>query len=183
MPEGIFLNVIFCQEQWHLTSFLRETSACFFLGGDVCELSGQWVLCLVAPGLKSCGDKGILHLEGKPVECGLEKRGQCGQTPPWELYRFVSVFVALLVVAHSKIQIRAFQSVGLGTKRNDILLVSRVEASKPTVGKNKTWACFRVCTLEASCHFLLDFPSSSMWELHVSQELFLHSSERRKTLL
>lgn len=35
------------------------------------------MLYLVAAGLKSSGDKGILHLEGRPWS-GLGKRGQCG---------------------------------------------------------------------------------------------------------
>lgn len=66
------------------------------------------------------------------MECGLGKRGQRGGKPLWEPYRSVSVFVAWLTEAPRKIQISAFQIVGLGTKRRDTS-VSQVEPTKPSV--------------------------------------------------
>lgn len=69
------------------------------------------------------------------MECGLEKRGQCRQRPPWEQ---TCLCVCSIVDGSSqkKIQIRAFQSVQLGTKRDGRLL-SQVEAIKPRVLESK----------------------------------------------
>lgn len=99
-----------------MTSFLRETSACFFLRKDVCELSAQWVLYLVAAGLKPSGDKGVTCTLRGSMWSVAEKRGvsagKCllGNRP-------VSVSVASLKAAHRKIQISAFQIMWLETKK------------------------------------------------------------------
>lgn len=60
------MRFFFGQEQWRLTSFLTETFCLLrFLRKDICALSGQWMFYLVTTaGLKSSGDKGILHLKG-----------------------------------------------------------------------------------------------------------------------
>lgn len=71
------------------------------------------------------------------MERGLEKRCRCRPAPPWGPHRSVSVFVVSLMAAHGKIQIGAFQIVGLGAKRNDIL-VSQDESIKPRVLETET---------------------------------------------
>lgn len=71
------------------------------------------------------------------MECGLENRDQGGQIPSWEPHWSVSVFLALLMAAHKNIQVSAFQIVGLGTKRNNIL-VSQVGSVKPRVLETET---------------------------------------------
>lgn len=109
-----------------------------------------------------------MHLEGELVECGLEKRGQCRQRPPWEQ---TCLCVCSIVDGSSqKTQTRAFQIVQLGTKRDGRLL-SQVEAIKPRVWKARTWTRFSVHTPEANHDVLLGFSLAASLKRVVAAQL------------